>query len=257
MKRLYFFVFFIVWAVMAVGQPPEIYFGGIGDGFHFVALTAGSTIYGGGASDGFAAGEYLPGTSIFEGGNSDGFASNLYLNPASIFVSAASDGFSLSAYSNTNLITLGGDGDGFSTSRYLNTNLITLGGDGDGFDSETLLYYHYWTGLVGTGWLVAGNWVNNIVPDENARVIIPAGVPNFPGVNIGTFTIGAASGKFKCRELLIEAAAQLTTRINAVTEIYSKVEIKGLMLVKNRAANAFRVIGGTVNVSSGGELRHE
>ena len=236
MKRLYLSALFIFLAVLLVAQPPEIYYGGIGDGFHFAAFSADSTIYSAGPSDGYASANFVPAASIFEGGNSDGFAFVLYVNPSSIYVSAASDGFSFSTYSNT--------------------SLLTLGGDGDGFGSETFLYYHYWTGLVGTGWLVAGNWTNDIIPDENMRVIIPAGVPNFPGINIGTFTIGAAGGKFKCRELLIEPAAQLTTRVNAITEIYSKVEIKGLMLVNNHAPNTFRVIGGTIIVTSGGELRH-
>ena len=236
MKRLYLSAYFVFLAVLLIAQPPEIYYGGIGDGFHFVAFSADSTIYSAGPSDGFASADYLQGTSIFEGGNSDGFAANSYLNPSSIFVASASDGFSLSAYSNTNLLTLGGDADGFAV--------------------EYFLYVHDWTGLIGTGWLVAGTWAYDIVPTENARVRIPAGVPNFPGINIGTFTIGAATGKFKCRELLIEPAAQLTTRVNAITEIYSKVDIKGLMLVNNHTPNTFRIIGGTIIVSSGGELRH-
>ncbi len=205
MKKLYLSGFFILLSACLAAQPPEIYFGGVGDGFHFAAFTADSTIYSAGPSDGFASEEYLQGTSIFKGGNSDGFAAISYLNPSSIFVASTSDGFSLGSYSNT--------------------NLLTRGGDADGFGMEYFLYFHDWTGLVGTGWLVAGNWAYDIIPTENARVRIPSAVPNFPAVNSGTFTIGAATGKYKCRGLLIEPAAQLTIRVNAITEIYNKVKI--------------------------------
>ena len=164
-------------------------------------------------------------------------AKKIYLNPSSIYISPSSDGFSAAIYYTTNLLTRGGDSDGFSVGNFL--------------------YYHDWTGLIGTGWLVAGNWENNIVPDDSIRARIPPVVPNFPAVNFGTFTIGASTGKYLCRDLLIEPGAQLTTRINTITEIYSKVEIKGLMIVKNQSPNSFKVTGGTIVVYSGGELRLE
>jgi len=235
MKNLLFTALFITLAAVSIAQPPESYYGGPGDGFHFMAYLSDSSIYNSGPSDGFAFGDFLPGNTIFEGGNSDGFANNIYINPSSIYISPSSDGFSAISYNNTNLLARGGDGDGFNVGNFL--------------------YYHDWTGIIGTGWLVAGNWKNNIVPNDSIRARIPAGVPNFPFINAGIFAIGSSTGNFLCRDLLIEPDAQLTTRINAITEIYSKVEIKGLMTVKNQTPNTFTTIGGTVVVYPGGELQ--
>lgn len=221
--------------ISSMAQPPQAYYGGPVDGFASLTWYSSNSIFQSGPGDGSVMAFLFQENSIFEGGQGDGFNADVFMNPSSIFASAAYDGF--------------------SASSFMNSNQVMQGGASDGFAAENFLYYHNWTGLIGTGWNVAGNWENNIVPDDSIRARIPPGVPNFPFVNLGVFTIGSATGDYLCRELLVEPGATMTTRINTVTEIYSRVEIKGLMVVKNQSPNTFKVLGGTVLLHPGGELR--
>ena len=215
-------------------QPPQVYYGGPADGYASLSWYSGNSIFTSGPADGADMSALFQESPVFAGGQSDGYSASAFLNPSTMFASAGSDGF--------------------STSSYFNSNQVMQGGMSDGFAAEDFLYYHDWTGLIGTGWLVAGNWENNVIPDDSIRARIPAGVPNYPGVNAGTFSIGSPNGDYLCRDLLIEPGAQMLTRINTITQIYGKLEVRGLMNVKNQSPGSLQVIGGTVVVYPGGEL---
>ncbi len=114
-----------------------------------------------------------------------------------------------------------------------------------------------WTGAIGTGLLIAGNWNYNIVPDLKRRAIIPAGVLSSPFVNAGIFAIGdnPNSGAFECGELWIQDGALLVTRINNKVENYGNIIIDGTMQVKRLAIDAFQNLdGGVVRISPTGQM---
>jgi endonuclease/exonuclease/phosphatase family metal-dependent hydrolase len=52
--------------------------------------------------------------------------------------------------------------------------------------SNQLFYSLEWNGSVNTAWENPANWNCSMVPDENSDVVIPAGVPNFPVINLNT-----------------------------------------------------------------------
>ncbi len=57
-----------------------------------------------------------------------------------------------------------------------------------------------WTGAQDRSWENAQNWSKHVVPDHNARVIIPANVPHFPVLN----------SNVTCFSLYVDPAASLT-----------------------------------------------
>ncbi len=238
-----------------------------------VALLLGTTqifaqddAFKGGSGDGFTYSEYAQGFDIFSKGDTgDGFSfSGFEQSFDLIFMGNSGDGF---FYAESNVafldITQGGKGDGFEASMaILENNDITRGGSSDGFshaDSDILLseiykggmddgfaygihgHKLYWTGAVGTGWNVSGNWSGNIVPSYYNPVVIPASVPNFPALNAGVFRIQNKmnDGDFLCQKIKINDGAEITTRVNCFVENFEQILIQGNFFVKNPAAGAF------------------
>jgi len=209
---------------------------------------------------------YAQNNAIFSGGNGDGFdqaSIRQALNNA-IFSGGNGDGFDVASFRQAlnNSIFAGGEGDGFGivSIRQSVNNSIFAGGEGDGFDRVTLvgIVPYVWTGAVGTGWLVAGNWSENVVPDINRPVIIPDGVPNWPFINSGLFAIGdnPNNGSFQCASLWIQENALLVTRVNNKIENYALVTIDGEMSVRNPTADAFQNFAdGSVIINDGGILK--
>jgi hypothetical protein len=152
----------------------------------------------------------------------------------------------------------GGADDGyFSVQVNDQSNGSFDGGVGEGYVMEEKCEDFVWTGTVGTGWGVTGNWNYNIVPDLKRRAIIPAGVPSFPYLNAGIFAIGENpnNGAFVCGELWIQDGALLVTRINNKVENYGSITIDGTMNVKNSVFNALQNLGnGTIRISPTGLL---
>jgi len=208
---------------------------------------------------------YTQNNAIFAGGNGDGFdivSFRQSLNN-SIFAGGNGDGFDIVSFRQplNNSIFAGGIGDGFDIISFRQSlnNSIFAGGESDGFDiatTESIVPY-VWTGALGTGWAVAGNWSENLVPDINRPVIIPSGVPNWPFVNAGLFNIGdnPNNGVYRCASLWIQENAFLQTRINCRVENYGLIQIDGEMRVKKVTADAFQNFEeGTVLILSTGLL---
>lgn len=201
---------------IAISQPAERFYGGVGDGFHTQLIDLSNNVSKGGASDGFAHAIIDEPTSIYQAGPGDGFVISFY---------------------------------NFSGS-------ISKGGASDGFSTYELLYYHKWTGNTSTKWIDPNNWQDGIVPDDGLRALIPAGASNYPVNFSGTLTVGNDTGDFQCRDLKIEQGAQIRHVPGATAKIFGDVEISGLFIVEDTTPEAFQVFpGGNVVIKNGGELR--
>ncbi len=221
---------------IAISQPAERFYGGVGDGFHTQLIDLSN--------------------NVSKGGASDGFAHALIDDPTSIFQSGSGDGFVISFYNNSGSISKGSISDGYSSSFYNFSGSISKGGASDGFSSIDHLYYHEWTGVVSTNWIEPKNWQDGIVPDDGLRALIPAGASNYPVNFSGTLTVGNDTGDFQCRDLKIEQGAQIRHVPGATAKIFGDVEISGLFIVEDTTPEAFQVYpGGNVVIKNGGELR--
>jgi|GEM_PF-1923717 len=194
-----------------------------------VIAAQNNAIFEGGDGNGFsvAAVQQTVNNSIFAGGTSDGFGQGRYKQPLnnSIFAGGTADGF----------------GVGSSAEQQIN-NMIFGGGESDGFATSDSKSPFIWTGTIGTGWAVAGNWNYNAVPDVSQHVIIPTGVPNWPFVNAGLLSIGdnPNNGQYKCASLLIQENAFLQTRIHCRVENYGLLQINGEMRIKKTTPDAIQ-----------------
>lgn len=204
----------------AIAQPSVIFYGGHGHGYSSVSVQDAQTF-------------------LTKGGINDG-------------------GDIVSSTTIDNYITAGGNGDGNDIdSISVQETFLTSGGDGDGYNMNKVNEKFIWTGAVGTGWNVQGNWNHNVVPDIDRPVVIPAGVPNFPFVNNGVFAIGSNpnNGDFTCYSLCILNGAKLTTRINNRVENYGLIEIEGQMDIKRTNSDAFlNQNGGKILIKTNGLL---
>lgn len=196
----------------------------------------------------------------FFGGTTDGYASMTYNSPLFIYTGGTTDGYALSSYSNPSSIFLGGSRDGSYTADYGNQKSIYKGGARDGYASDSKLLQFIWSGNIGSGWNVSGNWLNGIIPDINSRVVIPSGANHYPAINAGTMTIGQAPipGDFLCKQIEILDGAEMTFRINAFLENYGSMEILGNVYVLNTAIDAVKNLsGGLIYIRNGGQLSME
>lgn len=198
---------------------------------------------------------------IYEGGSGAGFSSDDLEADNPIFYAGANGGGHYSAdLTEANLLLYkGGNNQGYSSIEKVDVQTDTYfqGGQSDGYAFAEKYEDFIWTGAIGTGWSVDGNWNFNIVPDLKRRAIIPAGVPNFPFVNAGIFAIGnnPNNGAFECGQLWIQDGAVLATRTNNFVENYSLILIDGTMQVKNPSNLAFQNFsGGVIRVSTTGDL---
>lgn len=236
--------------------------GGLGDGFSSFVLTENFADYAkGGIGDGFTSFAFEnPFFDISSGGIGDGFANSEIENPFFDFTSGGiGDGYSKAEMTATfNDFALGGVSDGFSFDTLQNTlNTVFSGGESDGFAFDKYGHIIYWTGAVGTGWNVPGNWANGLIPTYCNPVVIPEGVPNFPAVNAGTLKIGyyTNEGEYRCQRLKINANAEMTTRVNCYVENYDLIFVRGTLFVKNPAFDAFKIEkGGVVQLKPNAQI---
>ena len=236
-----------------INAQDEAFRGGTGDGFTSSdTIVTFNNMYKGDSSDGFAHAELIIEFVDFsKGGLSDGYTSAISENQLSQFsYGGISDGFA-GKHLMSDLInfTKGGlaDGHAFNTSQN-SISIFSKGGEDDGFAYEIFGHTIYWTGAIGTGWNVEGNWANNIIPQYYNPVIIPPDVPNFPKVNAGILRIGhfENDGDYTCEKIKIESGAELTARLNCFVENYSTINNFGTIYVRNQAFNAFQNLEGGV-----------
>ena len=205
-----------------------------------------SFVFNGGTSDGYAEALIIStGDFLSEGGYNDGSVMKLLASDLFFLVDGHSgDGYTSNLVnSQSSILTSGGTSDGYDMDESFSSNsFISDGGESDGYDSNVLKEKFIWTGAVGTGWNVMGNWNHNEVPDIERPVVIPSGVPNYPFVNAGLFSIGEnpSGGLFVCESLCILNGATLTTRQTNRIENYGLIEIIGTMRVKKQTPDAFQ-----------------
>ena len=253
---------FLLLLIALNAQPNYIFEGGVGGG-HSSILTTNvfPYFYEGGNGAGYAQDKSSATNAyVYFGGNGDGFAFSTAA-PANIYIYEG--GLNSGYYSERGdyqgvTIYEGGINEGYAAGKELYQG-VTLyeGGIGDGYDMLLKWADFIWTGAVGTGWGVTGNWNYDIVPDISRPVIIPSGVPNYPYLNAGIFAIGANpnAGPFVCKSLWIQDGALLVTRVNSFVENYGVIEIDGTMQVKNTAPAALQNLAGSITISSGGLLK--
>lgn len=225
----------------------EAFRGGFGDGFSIDTLNEEFAEYARGSfGDGFSSTALISIVHEYSsGGEGDGFSNtDLIATFNGYYTGGFGDGFSTIESQNQFLdFSKGGNSDGFShVFSQDDFNPMFSGGMADGFASDKYGHIIYWTGDVGTGWHVAGNWANGIIPSNCNPVVIPAGVPNFPAVNAGLLRIGyyKNEGDYTCQRINIEATAEMTTRMNCFVENYDLIFNQGKLLVKNPNADAFK-----------------
>ena len=221
MSMKYFLSLFVVlYSCTGLAQ----YTGGDGDGFSTLTVEQTDYIFDGDDGDGFAFMSFEQTDDIFDGGDADGFAT-MYLEQS-------------------DFLFAGGDGDGFSSGKIAGNSTLYEGGLSDGFAYKNLYQKYIWTGTVGSGWNVTGNWSTNQIPSLRHSVTIPSGVPYYPAVNAGLLAIGKDpldNSAFRCSNINLQAGANMTTRINCFVEVYGTFRVSGLLFVKNTAPTAFVV----------------
>lgn len=220
-------------------QPSDIYDGGDGQGYSKEEIiTAIDHLYSGSVGDGYGCDFLLSSQDyIYRGGIAVGYSMNL--NPTAI-----------------DILYLGGVDDGYASDKdSSDSDYMYLGGEDDGYIVSSLKVPFIWTGSLGTGWNVSGNWNYNIIPDISRPVIIPFDVPNFPYVNTGLMSIGSDpnQGDYLCASLWIQENALLVNRVHNRVENYGEIIIGGEMWVKKVTADAFtNYMDGKVLIKSTG-----
>ena len=195
--------------------------------------------------------------SQFLGGSSDGYDRAGFVNATNVYAGGGQDGHASAQYENTISIFSGGAKDGHDWDMFTNSISIFSGGNKDGYDLFALIKQFIWTGAIGTGWKVADNWLDLNIPDINSKVIIPSGVPNYPFVNAGLMSIGLDpnGGIYLCRNLTVNAGAEMTFRINTEVENYGEINVKGALFFLNPLPNKFQNLSGSkLTIEENGRL---
>lgn len=219
-------------------QPDAIFIGGNGQGYDHRSITPSLPIlYSGGIGLGYDVFHYTPTLKNF-------------------FNGGIGQGYSIRNISSLKNYFNGGNGPGYDIRISTPQEFVMgIGGASDGYDTQIFYQEFIWTGAVGDGWNVPGNWNYNVVPDINRLTIISYGVPHYPFINSGIFSIGdnPLNGVYLSKELHINKGAELTTRINNLVRNYGKIIIDGKMTVKNSLSNAF-INSGELMINSTGQL---
>lgn len=197
----------------------------------------------------------------YQGGDSDGFAMGEKIAIHTFFKGGEEDGHALAELESSGSIYKGLYADGFDYGVRNASNTFYVGGEADGAAYTLFRYFHLWTGDIGTGWDIAGNWTDNIIPTVHARVRIPADCPHYPAINgnvgNGTMFIGFTDGTptYVCKALAIDSGAEFTQRISAFVRNYNRIVIEGTYINRNTADLSFINQPGSVfEVRSGGEV---
>jgi hypothetical protein len=185
--------------------------GGSNDGFNVAAYSKQSftdaNAFRGGSNDGVNVAVYnkqsFTDVAAFKGGNNDGFNVAAYskqsFTDANAFKGGSNDGFTTAVYNKQSFTDAnafkGGSNDGFNVAIYNKQSftdaLAFKGGNGRG-ETQTIYRVPFcngigiriWNGSVSTAWGNPNNWDCGILPVINSEVIIPAGVPRYPSVNL-------------------------------------------------------------------------
>lgn len=205
--------------------PAYVFSGGIGQGYNSATDSSDmNTLSNGGIGVGYD--------------NSEILTEDQFMN-----IGGLDDGYNMfTSLSSSQYLSNGGIGDGYTHIAQTEQNhFLSNGGFVDGYDMKESKEKFVWTGALGTGWNVDGNWNHNEYPDIDRPVVIPAGASNYPFINVGIFAIGANpnNGAFACESLCILNGAMLTTRINNKVENYGLIEIAGTMRVLRPTSDAF------------------
>lgn len=255
---LFSFTFFIGSDLLS--QPSLIYEGGKGGGYQSANFTATTFHYEGGKGQGYQSIQVNEAAYHLAGGSGQGYVALNFTEPdPPLFSGGSGQGYVLSNSIVENpFLYEGGMNSGYDGWVWKHTAYsIYTGGRDDGYDMQLKLEDFIWTGAVGTGWSVAGNWNVNVVPDISRPVIIPKDVPFYPFVNEGVFAIGKNpnSGLYECKSLWIQPGASLITRVNNYVENYGEIMIDGMMEVRNPSLNAFQNLdGGMIRILGAGTL---
>jgi hypothetical protein len=212
----------------------------------------------GGNADGYDVSSFTNPMSVFAGGKGSGHDIAIFESPINIFAGGVEDGYDTQAYQNSFSIFYGGPKDGYVSKPFTNPTNIFAGGAGDGYDLKSIILSFIWTGAVGTGWNVVGNWAGGIAPGINSNVIIPSFATNFPEINSGIMSIGSNpnGGIYLCKNLTVDAGAEMTFKINAFLENYNDLTIVGEVIMLNKSANAIKNLNAAkLTIISGGRLR--
>ncbi len=200
---------------------------------------------------------------IYEGGNGSKTSSYNHNHPSKyLYNGGYGAGYTLSIGTETGQNIFNG-GDGSKKLSFENVEPITYlyeGSEEDGYAAVYNMEPFIWTGGIGTGWTVPGNWNHNAVPTISRRTIIPAGVSNYPYINMGVFTIGENpnNGLYKSGELWIQDGALLVTRVNCKIENYGLIVIDGEMQIRNTSSDAFiNNTGANLQITSTGLLKFQ
>jgi len=188
----------------------------------------------------------------------DGHDISAFGSSTNIYIGSSGDGYAFNKFSNSINIYKGGSADGHATLVYVNNAIsIFQGGSNDGYAKADKILSFVWTGNVGDGWNVTGNWMNGVVPNINSNVIIPPGALNFPAINAGVMSIGQDpnAGNYLCRQINILSGAEMTFRLNAFLENYGDLDIRGTVFILNNDKGAVQNLnGGKINIRNGGRL---
>ncbi len=236
---IYLYTIWCYIPIISSAQPSYIYEGGIGNGYVSILYNANMDL-------------------LYNGGLDDGYASiSLSSNNALLYKGGIDDGYaSIPLISNNDLLYKGGMDDGYASIPLASNNdMLYKGGVDDGYSSMIKMEDFIWTGAIGEGWNISGNWNYNIIPDIHRRTIIPSGVPHYPHLNAGIFAIGdnPNNGSFESGELWIKPNAWLVTRVSNYVENYGKITIDGDMWVKNPNPFAF-YNKGDIDITNNGQL---
>jgi hypothetical protein len=218
-----------------VGAQGSIYSGGEGVGYASDSIMDSSLIYKGGENSGYSRSILYGNPEIYSGGADDGYSNSIINGLSEIYSGGSDDGYSLSHYIGLPSIYKGGTDDGYVSSLQYGSPQIYQGGSNDGYDMVSYYVPFVWTGAIGSGWNVPGNWNSNVIPTHNRPTIIPANVPNYPAVNAGLFSIGEEyrQADFYSSQLWVRQGALLTTRINCEVILYGNALIDGTWNVRN------------------------
>jgi len=229
--------------------------GGDADGFGMENIYQSNFIYNGNDKDGSHCIALDLNNQYYRGGDKDGNTCIALDLTNQFYAGGENDGYTFTEVNDISFFYRGADEDGFTEVYILGNSILYSGGQNDGFTFSNVYQKFIWTGAIGTGWNVAGNWSTNSIPTLRHDVIIPENVPNYPAVNAGTLSIGKNpfDAEYLCNNLLIDSNAFMTTRVNCFITLYGKMVIRGNLLVKNPSNQAFIAMSsGDFKIKSGG-----
>ena len=220
--------------------------------------------------------------STYTGSLGDGYEEAIYFSSRiGSYYASTGDGYFMANTTTTPLLTFfGSSGDGYHKTQTLNASLLsftgthkdgyskntlfgppllaTSGSQGDGYDLGISCRTISWRGLTGTGWNIANNWEDQLIPCHCNPIIIPDQASNFPFVNAGLLRVGGEddSADFNCKRILVEQGAQLITRVNCFVENFDWIVIRGLMEIRNPTQGSF-VNYGNIDIKGNGTVQFE